>query len=138
MYAKKPDQSPLNAKHKVKRSYMHITFLKRQYLLFFSFLLMLSACQSIDKNQTIKGQRSFDSAAHQDKLAALTTWRIAGKLGVITPEERTSVYINWEQKQQVSDIKMTNILGVQLARIVDNLEGARLESDGEVFKDKSV
>ncbi len=102
-------------------------------------IFALSGCQTVNQHQ-IKNEASVntvDQTEHFEALSLLNTWKIAGKLGVITPDKRNSVYINWQQKDLETDIKMTNILGVQLARVIDDENGATLESDDNVLTDAS-
>jgi outer membrane lipoprotein LolB len=112
----------------------------RRFISLSVFALLLSACQSVSQRQTeeLSDKTLINQDLHFESLKAIESWKIAGKLGVITPEKRTSVYINWAQNKDESDIKMTNILGVQLARVRDNKNGAELESDGKVISDSSA
>jgi outer membrane lipoprotein LolB len=102
-------------------------------------IFVLSGCQTVNQNK-IKNEANaniVDQTQHFEALSSLNTWKIAGKLGVITPDKRNSVYINWQQNDLETDIKMTNILGVQLARVLDNKNGATLESEDQVLTDAS-
>lgn len=103
-------------------------------------MLTISACSSSNREHldNISNNNVIVTSEHFQRLKTLTSWNIAGKLGVISPEQRNSVYINWQQTGRDTDIRMTNILGVQLARVTDNKTGATLESDGKLVSDDTA
>lgn len=86
-------------------------------------------------NAVANGERSFEQ--HKAQLVALENWSLAGKLAVISPEKRASVYINWHQTNRNTQINLTNLLGVSLAKIDDNGLRSVMESDGNTYIESS-
>lgn len=110
-----------------------------KYICLILVISTLAACQSVRDSQIKLAQndKPISTQQHLSQLDKLQTWSLAGKLAVITPDQRASVYINWKQSH-VSDIRMTNILGVSLAKLLDDGHIARLESDGKTYQDTSA
>ena len=72
------------------------------YRLFYSFLLLLiftslfTACQTVDLTKKNDDQR-FNWAAHQQQVAALNTWRLAGKLLLQEKGTQYLLFLDWER-----------------------------------------
>lgn len=72
-----------------------------------------------------------------NNLASLNNWKLKGKIAWITPSERKSAYINWQQRGQAIEFKLTNLLGINLATLNYNNKRATLKSDGQTYSDPS-
>ncbi|MFC3120592.1 lipoprotein insertase outer membrane protein LolB [Agaribacter flavus] len=64
-------------------------------------------------------------------------WKLSGKLAVITPEERKSAYLSWQQKNQTFDMALTTIVGSSVANMSFDGNIAILEADGKKWQDVS-
>ncbi len=76
--------------------------------------------------------------SNQAKLALLSHWELTGKIAVITPDERKSAYLNWQQANEDIDFRLSNLIGVSLLNLSYDGEIARLEADGEEYEDFST
>lgn len=88
-------------------------------------VLLLAACAA-----TTPG-KAPDSAAHtadwhtqQTQLAALTVWRVSGKIALRSANASESARINWQQQEDNSRIKLNGPLGIGAMDI---------ESDGQTL-----
>ena len=115
------------------------TFQLHRVLIFLSFLFVLSACKTAPQ-QTQKNTLpdNYASLSHQEKLDWLSHWELSGKIAVITPDERKSAYLNWEQRDRKFDFKLSNLIGVSLLDL--NYDGvvAKIETDGNTYTDDST
>ncbi len=75
---------------------------------------------------------------NQEKLTLMSHWELTGKIAIITPNERKSAYLNWQQVDQVVDFRLTNLIGVSLLNLTYDGETARLEADGEKYEGPST
>lgn len=73
--------------------------------------------------------------ADKSALIQLNEWRIKGKIAWITPQERTSAYINWDNEQDSAQLVLTNVLGISLANMSYDPQLATLNADGETYTD---
>lgn len=72
-----------------------------------------------------------------NNLAELTHWKLKGKIAWITPNERKSAYINWQQQNQDMQFVLSNLLGINLASLAFDGDMATLNADGKQFQDPS-
>jgi outer membrane lipoprotein LolB len=77
------------------------------------------------------------AVAVDNNLAQLTQWRLKGKIAWITPQQRTSAYMNWHQNDAQMQFTLTNVLGITLASLSYDGENAILQADGRQFQDPS-
>ncbi|MDT0628464.1 lipoprotein insertase outer membrane protein LolB [Alteromonas sp. W364] len=100
---------------------------------------MLAACKTAPQQaQKSVFPDNYDSLSNQEKLRWLSHWELSGKIAVITPDERKSAYLNWEQREREFDFKLSNLIGVTLLDL--NYDGiiASIEADGETYTDSST
>lgn len=71
-------------------------------------ILILSACSSIGGNKTSTLDNQLFEA---DKLTALDTWQLKGKLAVKTPEQATTANLQWLQNQHQYKLKLSGPFG---------------------------
>lgn len=81
---------------------------------------------------------AFLALSNQQKLAITTSWELVGKIAVISPTERKSAYLNWQQTKQKLDFRLSNLIGVSLLNLNFDGKVARLESDGKNYQDSST
>ncbi len=106
-----------------------IKLLNRFIILF--TVIILSACVS---KQRLENQAVITL---NNNLAQLTDWQIKGKIAWITPLERKSAYINWQQNHANMQFNLSNVLGINLASLHYDGEIATLEADGQTYTDLS-
>ncbi len=105
------------------------------YIKVFFILLFVTGC-------TVKP--SVDKAAQINILdqSELKAWSISGRIAWITPDERKSAYLNWSHKRDNEEINSTfilsSVLGIQLATLTQNQDGASLLADDETFYGRSA
>ena len=61
--------------------------------------LVLSACSALTDKQA--PEPLLVSNDHQTSIAQLTKWRVTGKIGFITPEERQRANLNWQMNESI-------------------------------------
>ncbi|MBF7072561.1 outer membrane lipoprotein LolB [Glaciecola sp. MH2013] len=100
-------------------------------------LVMLSACKTTTKEQIDALPDNYSQLSNEEKLSMLTRWELSGKIAIISPKERQSAYLNWEQLEDQTDFKLTNLLGVSLLKLNADSQSASLEADGKLYEDES-
>lgn len=104
-------------------------------------ILLISSCKN---THNLHNRKAIDMSAeylqlhNQEKLTLMSHWELTGKIAIITPIERKSAYLNWQQSSQVVDFRLTNLIGVSLLNLTYNGEVARLEADGKEHEGAST
>ena len=62
-------------------------------------------------------QQNIPWLTHQQQLENLTDWSFSGKLAVITPSERHSLNVHWQQSQNNAQITLTTFLGITVLEL---------------------
>lgn len=75
--------------------------------------------------------------ALNNNLATLQNWQLRGKIAWVTPQERKSAYINWQQREQNMQFTLSNVLGINLATLNYDGELATLVADDQTYSDPS-
>jgi len=102
--------------------------------LFLLLPLLFMGCAQIPDSTP---QQSSSWAVQQTQLEALTHWSLSGKLAVITPNERNSVNIHWQQSDRDIDIHLSTFLGLSVLDIKKtNDETVIIDSDGNHYRSK--
>lgn len=107
----------------------------------FVFIVILSACKNthnIKDRPPIDMSAQYMQLANHEKVNLLTHWELSGKIAIITPEERKSTYVNWQQAEQNIDFTLTNLIGVSLLNLSFDGNIATLEADGKTYQDTST
>ncbi|MEI6896134.1 MAG: lipoprotein insertase outer membrane protein LolB [Psychromonas sp.] len=99
---------------------------------FYLFItLLFSGCAQLPTTEST-AKRSWDIQKAQ--LEQLTHWDFSGKLAFITPEERNSVNIHWQQSGQNFHIYLSTFLGMRLLEIQKNdHETIIIDDDGKRY-----
>ncbi|GLS91127.1 outer-membrane lipoprotein LolB [Psychromonas marina] len=93
--------------------------------------LLFSGCAQLPKTEV---QQNSSWATQQAQLEQLTDWSFSGKLAIITPEERNSVNIHWQQTAQQFHIRLTTFLGMSVLEIQKNaLQTVVIDADGKHY-----
>jgi len=101
----------------------------RFYYLLLPFLF--SGCAQLPNTESTH-QSSWDT--QQMKLEKLTHWSLSGKLAVITPNERNSVNIHWQQSEQDFHIRLTTFLGMSVLDIQKKQQQTTvIDADGKQY-----
>ncbi|MBH0020137.1 outer membrane lipoprotein LolB [Pseudoalteromonas sp. SWXJ133] len=104
----------------------------RQYLILFMFFLLLGGCaHQIDTKTTL-----YDD--WKPHLAAQKTWQVEGKLAFISPEERQSANLNWQQTTNSNNLILTTFIGTRILSLKQTANGAELEFDGDEYFDTNA
>ena len=104
----------------------------RQYLILFMFFLLLGGCaHQIDTKTTL-----YDD--WKPRLAAQKTWQVEGKLAFISPEERQSANLNWQQTTNSNNLILTTFIGTRILSLKQTANGAELEFDGDEYFDTNA
>lgn len=80
-----------------------------KFRFFFLLLPLLSTGCAILSPTELQINSSW--SAQQAKLQQLEDWSLTGKLAIISPDERNSVNIYWQQSKQDFHISLTSFLG---------------------------
>ncbi|WP_415637645.1 lipoprotein insertase outer membrane protein LolB [Pseudoalteromonas distincta] len=104
----------------------------RQYLILFMFFLFLGGCaHQIDTKTTL-----YDD--WKPRLAAQKIWQVEGKLAFISPEERQSANLNWQQTTNSNNLILTTFIGTRILSLKQTANGAELEFDGDEYFDTNA
>ena len=101
----------------------------RLYLILFMFFLFLSGCAQQIRPQT----PIYDDWKPQ--LSQQLNWQVEGKLAFISPEDRQSANLNWQQDETVNQLILTSFIGTRILALTQTRNGAELEYDGDVYDD---
>ncbi|GAA3922752.1 lipoprotein insertase outer membrane protein LolB [Litoribacillus peritrichatus] len=78
-------------------------------------LLMLQGCSTLHdmptQTEPLSTQTPSHWAQHLDAIQQLNDWKISGKVGVVTPKQSQTGYIDWQQQSAVFDINIRGTLG---------------------------
>ena len=97
---------------------------------------MLSGCSLFDdsdyqnptEGDTIPWQK------HQQKLQALSTWTLTGKLAIFLKDERETANVYWQQHGNNYTIELTSFIGTRILSIKKNALGVEvINNDGDIF-----
>ncbi len=79
-----------------------------------------------------------DSAElNRQALEQLASWRVSGKLAIITPDERKSAYMAWQQQDIHTNMTLSTIVGSTIARLKYDGLIASLEADNQQWQSHS-
>ncbi|KTF14743.1 outer membrane lipoprotein LolB [Pseudoalteromonas sp. H105] len=104
----------------------------RLYLILLTFFLFLSGCAHRIDPQT----RLYDN--WKVKLSTQETWKVEGKLAFISPDERQSANLNWQQQGDLNQLVLTTFLGIRILELAHDEHNAKLEFDNEMYQDASA
>ena len=77
----------------------------KKYLILFLFAFLLGGCSQTLPPQNLPWQ------THLQKIENLNEWSFSGKIAIITPQERHSLNIHWQQSYNDFHITLTTFLG---------------------------
>jgi outer membrane lipoprotein LolB len=100
-------------------------------LLIAVLVVVLQSCAS---KVSLEQQKALNI---DQNLASLSTWKLKGKIAWISPTERKSAYINWQQNEKEMAFTLSNVLGITLASLTYDEQLATLTADGETYTDTS-
>lgn len=104
----------------------------RHNLILLLFFLFLGGCAQKINQQTVL----YDDWKAQ--LAIQNNWQVEGKLAFISPEERQSANLNWQQKQTLNELVLTSFIGTRILGLKQTASGAELKYDGETYHDTNA
>ncbi|ABM02755.1 outer membrane lipoprotein LolB [Psychromonas ingrahamii 37] len=100
------------------------------------FLLILVGCA---QRPTPPATKTADWAAHQQQLNDLTDWSLRGKIAIITPENRHSLNIYWQQSGDNFHITLTSFLGSTILDVKKTALSTRIIDDqGKIYFGKNT
>ncbi|WP_372763294.1 lipoprotein insertase outer membrane protein LolB [Pseudoalteromonas sp.] len=101
----------------------------RQYFILVIVFLFLAGCAQ---------KRDLKTELYDDwkvKLAEQDIWQVTGKMAFISPEERQSANLNWQQGQNNNHLVLTTFIGTRILSLQQNAHQATLEFDDELYID---
>ena len=111
-------------------SIMFPSFIRPSFVILI-FTLFLSACSSVP----LTPQQSTHWDKHQDQLEAITEYKVTGKIGYQSPEQRHSLNFQWIQKSDSSQLLLTTFLGQTVIKAtIDNGHTMIETGDGQTFE----
>lgn len=96
-------------------------------------LALLGGCASQPSSNT----HINDWNNYQRTVAQQQFWQLSAKVGVRSPSENGSAYLNWQQQQDQFDIHISGPLGQGSVRIRGNEQNASLEQAGQATRTAS-
>jgi outer membrane lipoprotein LolB len=101
--------------------------MKKSLILFF-LASLLAGCAQLPEPQTVPWLN------HQQQLTNLNDWSLTGKLAVITPQERHSLNIYWQQSGNDFHITLTTFLGITVLDLIKTSSGTLIvDNNGKQF-----
>lgn len=108
----------------------------KKFLLFLFFSSILAGCAQIP---TPPPTETADWGSHQQQLNELTDWSFHGKVAIITPEDRHSLNIYWQQTGENFHITLTSFLGSTILDVKKTALGTRIIDDqGKIYFGKNA
>ncbi|EKO3515740.1 lipoprotein localization protein LolB [Vibrio fluvialis] len=103
--------------------------LKPRIYLIVALLMTLFGCSSVPEPiADVKWQ------SHQARLTSIAQFKLVGKLGYISPDQRQSLNFQWQKSAENSQLRLTNFLGQTVLNLTISSQGARVETyDEQVF-----
>jgi len=98
-------------------------------------LLLLGGC-GLFRTQP-PADKPLSWQAQREKNRTLERFQISGKIGIRAPRESGSANLFWQQQQDYFDIRLSGPLGRGAARLVGNLQQARLEAANDISEGKA-
>jgi len=123
------------------KGFLVLTYSSYKFIGVCLLIFLISGCKNthnLHNRKTIDISAEYLQLPNQEKLRLMSHWELTGKIAVITPSERKSAYLNWQQSNKNIDFRLTNLIGVSLLNLIYDGETARLEADGEKYEDEST
>jgi outer membrane lipoprotein LolB len=104
----------------------------RQYFILVMLFLFLSGCAQ---------KRDLQTTTYTNwkaQLAEQKIWQVEGKLAFISPEERQSANLNWQQNENSNHLVLTTFIGTRILSLTQTANNAELNFDGEQYFDRNA
>ncbi|MEW6996375.1 lipoprotein insertase outer membrane protein LolB [Colwelliaceae bacterium BS250] len=99
--------------------------------------LLITACTTTD--MPLADNVLFqDKNQRADEILKLNDWTIKGKIAFISPDEKQSANIYWQQKDADITLKLTTFLGVSVLSLTSSNSIYTLKSDGKTWHDDNI
>ena len=72
------------------------------------------------------------------RLANQKSWHVKGKLAFISPQERQSANLNWQQTPKTNNLVLTSFIGTRILQLKQTTQGAELEFDDKQYWDTNA
>ena len=115
---------------------LQLTKQKLSHAFIIAALLSIFGCNTIPK--------ASDAELFQDKnqrsqqLEKINDWTIKGKIAFITPQEKQSANLFWQQEQDKITLKLTTFLGVSVLSLNSENGLYTLKADGKTWQDEDI
>lgn len=115
---------------------LQLTKQKLSHVFIIATLLSIFGCNTIPK--------ASDAELFQDKnqrsqqLEKINDWTIKGKIAFITPQEKQSANLFWQQEQDKITLKLTTFLGVSVLSLNSENGLYTLKADGKTWQDEDI
>ena len=104
------------------------------YVLLCTLAIALSGCTTTFSDSELfqdKSQRSV-------QLSPLKAWTIKGKIAFITPHEKQSANLYWQQAKDKTTLKLTTFFGVNMLALSSENDVYTLTSEGKTWQDNNL
>lgn len=93
-------------------------------------LMALFGCSSVPEPIT-----DVQWQSHQARLTGIEQFKLVGKLGYISPDQRQSLNFQWQKSAASSQLRLTNFLGQTVLNLTISDQGARVETyDDQIYR----
>ncbi len=106
--------------------------LTRQYLILTLLFAFLTGCAS---------KNNYKTEPYENwklRLSEQKTWQVNGKLAFISPDERQSANLNWQQTQNNNHLVLTTFIGTRILSLKQTAVGAELTFDDQQYFDTNA
>ncbi|TRX56401.1 lipoprotein insertase outer membrane protein LolB [Thalassomonas sp. M1454] len=116
--------------------FQQLAHLKLLCALIIAALFSLSGCSSTP--EATDAELFQDENQRSQQLENVTHWTIKGKIAFISPQEKQSANLFWQQQQDKITLKLTTFLGVNVLSLNSDDGLYTLKADGKTWRNENL
>ncbi len=106
----------------------------QRFIVLLSISSILFGCASLKE----EGLSAQNKTTHSHELEQFAHWRLQGKLGLKTPQDSKSAYLDWKNKDLDYRISLHGLFGLGRVQINKNGNEVEVKSKKEIYRDTSA
>lgn len=101
-------------------------------------IFVLSACSALTDKPA--PEPLLVSNDHQTNIAQLTKWRVTGKIGFITPQQRQRANLSWQMNESIGQqqLNLSTYLGINVLKVSSMSGEHQIEVDGKLYRGQNL
>lgn len=104
----------------------------------FSIVIFITGCSSTPSQTSTNGESVTNIQKRAELLSEITSWKIKGKIAFITPEERNSASLFWDNFINGQKLNLTTYLGINVLQLHSLNNVHTIELEGEKYTDTNL